>query len=344
MKQIVILIAGFSDRSAAKTAISVIRYRRSEVIAVLDAAHAGQTAETVLGMGGDLPVVADLSDCPDADTLMLGTAPSGGRLPPEWRFTISTALRRGLTVVSGLHDRLSDDAELATLAIEFGGHIEDVRHSGCTDLATRENLRSDCLRIHAVGHDCNVGKMVAMLELEAEMKCRGKDAKFVATGQTGIMITGSGIAVDCVVSDFVNGAAERLVLDHQEHDILLIEGQGSLLSPMYSAVTCGLLHGCAPHGLILCCQVGRTHFRHTDIPIPSLTVFRDLYEAATSPLSPCRIIGVAVNGRDCTPEEGAEACRQIEAELNVPAVDVYRDGASRLANAVEMLRTEMLPS
>jgi len=184
--------------------------------------------------------------------------------------------------------------------------------------------------------------MVVMLELEAELKRREKDAKFVATGQTGIMIAGSGISVDCVVSDFVNGAAERLVLDHQDHDILLIEGQGSLLSPMYSAVTCGLLHGCAPHGLILCYQVGRTHFRHTNVPIPPLSVFRDLYEAAMASLSPCRVIGVAVNGRDCTPEEGTLACRQIEAELNIPAVDVYRDGAGRLADAVEALRTEVL--
>ncbi len=340
MTSIALLIEGFPDKSAAKTAISLIRYRSADVVALIDSTRAGLHANEVLGVGGNVPIYASLDDTPVADTLMLGTAPSGGRLPANWRTCICAALRRGMTVISGLHDRLADDPEFSQLAQQHQAEIHDIRHSKCTHLATRKGLRPECLRIHAVGHDCNVGKMVAMLEIEAVLKQRQRDAQFVATGQTGIMITGSGIAVDCVVADFVNGAAEQLVLDHQEHEILLIEGQGSILSPMYSAVTCGLLHGCVPHGLILCYQVGRTKFRHTHTPIPPLRVFYDLYESITSSLSPCKIIGIAVNGRDCSTQEGAAICSALTHEFQVPAVDVYRDGAEKLADAVEQLENE----
>ncbi len=135
--------------------------------------------------------------------------------------------------------------------------IHDVRKNNERDVANRRNLREDCLRIHTVGQDCSVGKMLASVEITLGLKARGHDAKFVATGQTGIMIEGDGCPVDCVVSDFVNGAVEKLVLANQHHDILVVEGQGSLSHPRYSAVTLGLLHGCVPHGMIMVYEAGR---------------------------------------------------------------------------------------
>lgn len=341
MSRIAILIEGFEDLSSCKTALSVMRYRERETVKLIDPRHAGSTAKNLLGVGGSMPVVGSLAEGPEADTLLLGTASPGGGFSESWRSHISEALRRGMEVISGLHVFLGEDPELTRLAEKHGGRIFDVRKNQCRDLAWRKGLREECLRIHTVGSDCNVGKMVVSIEIAEELKRRGVDAMFVATGQTGIMIAGSGIPIDCVVSDFVNGAAERLVLDNQHHDILLIEGQGAILNPAYSSVTCGLLHGCAPHGLVLCTQLGRRHFRHTDIPIPPLEELIDLYETFASPVHPCRIIGLAVNGRDVTTAEVDEEIKSLEDRFNLPVADVYRYSASPLADAVESLRREL---
>src|SRR4029078_5803787 len=168
-------------------------------------------------------------------------------------------------------DFLSNDPEIGGAAAKKGVEIHDVRKNNERDVSNRINLREDCLRIHTVGQDCSVGKMLASVELAIALKARGYDAKFVATGQTGIMIEGDGSPVDCVFSDFVNGAVEKLVLANQHHDILLVEGQGALSHPRYSAVTLGLLHGCMPHGLILVYAAGRAHVLGMDyMQLPTL--------------------------------------------------------------------------
>ena len=152
--------------------------------------------------------------------------------------------------------------------------------------------------------------MLASVELAIALKKRGYDAKFVATGQTGIMIEGDGCPVDCVVSDFVNGAVEKLVLANQHHDILLVEGQGSLSHPRYSAVTLGLLHGCVPHGMILVYEAGRPHVLGMDyIPLPSLKKIVEVNEMMASLAMPSKVIGVAMNSRLLKPDE-AEAERE----------------------------------
>ena len=151
-----------------------------------------------------------------------------------------------MEVLSGLHTFVSDDPELSEAARRHNVRIFDVRKNNERDVAQRKNINERCLRIHTVGHDCNVGKMVVSVEVTNALRKRGHDAKFVATGQTGIMIEGDGCPIDAVVADFINGAAEKLVLQNQHHEILLIEGQGSIIHPRYSAVTLGLLHGCMP--------------------------------------------------------------------------------------------------
>src|SRR5690606_12335563 len=145
--------------------------------------------------------------------------------------------------------------------------------------ALRQGIRQECLRIHTVGNDCSIGKMVASIEISRALQKAGHDAKFVATGQTGIMIEGDGCPIDCVVADFVNGAAERLVLQNQQHELRLIEGQGSLLHPAYSAVTLGLLHGSQPDGLILCYEAARPEIHnYPGMKFPPLTKVREVYE------------------------------------------------------------------
>ena len=334
-RRFVILTEGYSNPVTAKTGASVIRYRQSDVCAVLDAEHAGKKASEILGAGDNIPVVRSLADAPDANALLIGTAPTGGKLPDRWRATISEALKAGLDVVSGLHDFLADDPTFAALAKESGATITDVRRNSETGVSIGQPLGNENLRIHTVGHDCSIGKMVVTLELERALKERGADAKFLATGQTGIMIAGEGVPIDTVVADFVAGAAERLVLRSKQHEILLVEGQGSLAHPMYSAVTLGLMHGSQPQGLILCFEAGREECG--GIPgrkLQSLTTLKHVYETVARIVHPTEVIGVAMNGRKLTPEQAETEKARVRDELELPICDVFRDGPDELVQAV----------
>jgi uncharacterized NAD-dependent epimerase/dehydratase family protein len=334
-RRIVVLTGGYTDPSVAKTAISVIRYRGGDVVAVLDASRAGRTAGEVLGVGNGIPVVASLAEAPTATELLVGIAPPGGELPADWRNTLAEAIVRGLDIVSGLHQFLGDDPELAAAAAVRGTRLIDVRRNQEREVAHRRGLRQACLRLHTVGTDCAVGKMVASIEIVRSLARRGVDAKFVATGQTGIMIEGDGCPIDCVVSDFVNGAAERLVLANQHHDVIAIEGQGSIFHPRYSSVTYGLLHGSLPDCLVLCHEIGRREFFGLEgIPLPSLERAVEAFEAAANLMHPCRVVGVALNGRTASDAELESERRRVRDELGLPACDVIRHGADELAEAV----------
>jgi uncharacterized NAD-dependent epimerase/dehydratase family protein len=341
-RRIVILTEGHTNPLTAKTATSVIRYQPEEVVALLDSTQEGKTAEQLLGVGGDTPVVARLDQADRPDTLLIGIAPMGGKLPPAWKAIVLEALDRRMTVVSGLHDFLSCDPDLAARAAERGAVIHDVRKNNERDVSHRTGLREDCLRIHTVGHDCSIGKMVASIEIARELQRQGYDAKFVATGQTGIMIEGDGCPVDCVVSDFVNGATEKLVLANQHHDILLFEGQGSLAHPRYSAVTAGLLHGCLPHGLIMVYEAGRETINGMPhVPLTPLPKLIEVYESLASLHMPSKVIGVAMNGRLLAPDEAAQERERMSQELGLTVCDVFRDGAAPLAAEVLKLQREL---
>ncbi len=343
-RRIVILTDGRTNPVNAKTAACVIRYKPQEVVALLDTTQAGRTAGELLGVGGSLPIVGNLADAPSANTLLIGIAPSGGKLPPAWRKILLEAIDRGMNLVSGLHDFLSNDPEIAAAAARRGVEIHDVRRNNERDVANRLNLREDCLRIHTIGQDCSVGKMLASVEIALALNARGYDAKFVATGQTGIMIEGDGCPVDCVVSDFVNGAVEKLVLANQHHDILLIEGQGSLSHPRYSAVTLGLLHGCVPHGMILVYEAGRRHVLGMDyMPLPPLKKIVELNEMMASVAMPSRVIGVAMNSRLLNPEEAEAERDRVRRELGVPVCDVIRHGPGEMVDAILALQRQLFP-
>src|SRR6185369_6475677 len=238
----------------------------------------------------------------------LGIAPSGGKIPPPWRAIILDAIsRRKMDVISGLHDFLNDDPEFSKAAKEAGVTLQDVRKNSEKTIARRKGLRPDCLRVHAVGHDCSIGKMVVSVEVTNGLNKRGHDAKFIATGQTGIMVEGDGLPIDCIVADFVSGAAEKMVLQHQHHEILVVEGQGSLVHPSYSGVTLSLLHGCAPHGLILCYETGRTKVGGFDnVPIAPLAEIKRIYEVMSNVHQKCDVIGIAMNSRSLTAGQAAE--------------------------------------
>jgi len=335
----IILTDGYNDAHTAKTAICVIRYRPDQVVAVLDRGSAGKRCGEVMGVGGAIPVVGSLAEAPEANTLLVGIAPPGGKIPSHWRPIVLEAIARKYTIVSGLHDLLNDDPEFSRAARQHGVRLVDLRDNDEHDVASREGIRRQCLRLHTVANDCSCGKMVAAVELADGLKRAGVDAAFVATGQTGILVAGDGIAVDRVISDFVSGAAEKLVLENQHHDVIVVEGQGSLFHPRYSGVTLGLLHGLMPDGLILCYEMGRRAvFGMEDIPLAPLSKVIEFYEAAANIMHPCRIIGMAVNGQKFPDDTVAAECRRVEGELGLPACDVLRHGPDKLVAAVMELK------
>jgi uncharacterized NAD-dependent epimerase/dehydratase family protein len=338
----VVLTDGHTDPHTAKTAICVIRYRPDEVVAVLDRQAAGRTCQEVVGVGGQIPVVAAVAEAPQANALLIGIAPPGGKIPPAWRSIILEAIARKLNVVSGLHDFLNHDPEFKAAAAEHGVELVDVRQTNEHECASREGIRDDCLRIHTVANDCSLGKMLVAVEVSQGLRRAGTDAKFVATGQTGILVEGDGCPIDRVISDFVNGAAERLVLANQHHEVLVIEGQGSLFHPRYSCVTLGLLHGAMPDGLILCYEVGRKTIGGMDrFPLAPLERVREVYEMSANIMHPCRVIGVAINSHKFSDEEAAAEREKVRREMGLPVCDVIRHGPDELVDAVLELKKEL---
>ena len=340
-RRLVILTEGHTDPVTAKTASSVLRYRPEEVVALLDSTNVGRTTKEILGVGGSIPVVSKLADAVGANTQMIGIAPAGGRIPAPWKAIILDALSQGMDVVSGLHDFISNDPAFVEAAKRGGGTISDVRKNDEHDVANKLGLREECLRIHTVGQDCCVGKMLAAIEMTNAMKARGYDAKFIASGQTGIMIEGDGVPIDCVVADFVNGAIEKQILANQHHEMVFVEGQGSLAHPRYSAVTLGLLHGCAPHGLVMCYEAGRPATNGMEyVPLQPLAKLVEVYETMAILMGPSKVIGVAMHSRLLNDDQAEAEREKVRAELGVPVCDVIRHGSDDLAEAVLALKAE----
>ncbi|MCE9526420.1 MAG: NAD-dependent epimerase/dehydratase family protein, partial [Planctomycetales bacterium] len=227
------------------------------------------------------------------------------------------------------------DPEFSAAAAKSGVKLTDIRKNSEKSIARRVGLRPDCLRVHTVGHDCSIGKMVVSVEVTNGLKKKGQDAKFIATGQTGIMIEGDGLPIDCIVADFVSGSAEKLVLENQHHDILLVEGQGSLVHPSYSGVTLSLLHGCAPQALILCYEIGRDRVTGVEsVAIPPLAKIQNIFEVMANIHQRCEVIGIGVNSRRVNAAEAAKERERVRAEFGLPVCDVLRDGPEELVDAV----------
>jgi len=319
--------------------VGALRYIPEQVAAVLDRTHAGKSAGEVLGLPASAPVVGSVEEGRrlGANAVLVGIAPVGGGLPAEWRGWILEALRAGMDAWSGMHQFLADDPALAAAARESGARIVDLRRvPDSLPVATARAAELPCPVVLMVGSDCNVGKMTAALELHRAALRRGRRSRFVATGQTGIVIAGSGMALDRVISDFVAGAAERLVLEAgPEADMIIVEGQGSIFHPGYSGVTLGLLHGAAPSHLVLCHEASRREIRHSRRPIPAYTEMITAYESAAAWVRPAPVVAIALNTFNLRPEEAREACRRASAETGLPAADFVRDGAEGALEALE---------
>jgi uncharacterized NAD-dependent epimerase/dehydratase family protein len=334
----------------SKTANSIIRYRPKQVVGVLDRRLAGRTVQDVLGFGGATPVLGSIEEglALSPTVVVIGIAPQGGRMPAEWRAWIGTSLAAGCDIWNGLHTFLADDPELAVIAAANGRRILDLRRAP-TDLPVASGLAKDleayvCL---TVGTDCNVGKMTAQLQLVDGLRARGLRTSFVATGQTGIMIEGWGIAVDAVVADFIAGAAERITVQGAENaDVVLVEGQGSVNHPGYSGVTLGLLHGSCPDALILCHQASRQYigdYRQAAwLRIPPLSEYVKLYEHIGSAVHPTKVVAICLNTYDLDDADAREACEAAARETGLPCTYPVRFDPAPVLDALAADRTRYL--
>ena len=329
-----ILAEGFSaDTHYGKTMRGVLRYRREDVVAILDSARAGESEDGV-------PIVGDVrAALPyEAQVALVGVATQGGRFPPPWRAILVDCIEAGLSIENGLHQMLGDDPELRPLADQHGVELRDLRRPPeDLDCPTGENLEVPARIVLTVGSDCAIGKMTVSLELDRAARARGVESVFVPTGQTGIAIAGWGISVDAVVADFVAGAAERLVVEGARRggELLWVEGQGSLVHPAYSGVTLGLFHGSVPHALVLCHRARTTEVEgYPGHPLPSLTELVRLHEEIALRARPAKVAAVALNTAGLGADEAAEAVADAARETGLPTADPVRDGAASLLDAV----------
>ena len=266
-----------------------------------------------------------------ARTLVLGIASAGGRLGADLVEDAAAALEAGMNVAAGMHQRLRHESRLASLAAERGLQLFDVRDPPA-DLTVGKGYPRAGRRLLTVGTDCSVGKMYTTLALTRALRARGVVADFRATGQTGILIAGEGIAVDAVVADFISGAIERLAPERHDQGWDLIEGQGSLFHPSFAGVSLGLLHGAQPEALVLCDEPGRAHMR--GIPgraMPGLTeVLERNLEAARLTSADVRAVGICLNTSKLDPGEAGALCARTEDQLGLPCTDPVAFGVEAI--------------
>jgi len=322
----------------AKTALGVLRYADHDVVAVLDRDSAGTQVGDHVADVQDAPIVSGVSAVDASiDALIVGVAPIGGGFDESWRADVVTALERGCDVIAGLHYFLSEDEEFARLAEEHGGELRDVRKPP-EDLTVSQGRADevDAEVILTVGTDCNTGKMTTTMELARAAADAGHDAAVVPTGQTGIMIEGWGIPIDRTISDFTAGAVERMIREiGDDHDYLFVEGQGSIVHPAYSAVTCGILHGAMPDRLVLCHEAGREAIHgYESFELPAIETYVDLYEELAAPVSETEVVAGALNTSEYPETAAADAVADFSDAIDAPAADPIRQGTDELLEAL----------
>lgn len=336
--KIALYMEGHLKSEYGKMGFGVLRYTTNEIVAVVDTQFAGESLVQVTGIAHSAPIVATLDEAirAGADVLILGIAPSGGRIPDDWLPVIEKALQAGMSIVNGLHDLLQ--SRYQSLCKAENQWIWDVRVPQSTPpIATAQAARLDNKRILFVGTDMAAGKMTAGLELYSWTQEQNIDAGFVATGQIGITLTGAGIPLDAFKVDLACGAVEEAVLAQQQKEWILIEGQGSLLHPG-STATLPLMRGSCPTHLILCHRADKTHLKFPEyIKIPSLKEFIQLNEMLVSVCGTypkAKVSGIALNTSALTEEQAKKVIQKIETETGVATTDVVRYGCDKIGMAL----------
>lgn len=293
------------------------------------------------GCGADLGInelTLEEARAAGAQTLVIGVANRGGIISQAWKDVLVEALQMGFDIASGLHNLLRDEDDLVAAARVNGRTLFDVRIPSVA-YPIANGVKRTGKRCLAVGTDCSVGKMYTGLAMDAEMSKRGLKSTFRPTGQTGILITGGGVPLDAVIADFMAGAVEYLTPDNDPDHWDHIEGQGSLFHVSYSGVTMALIHGGQPDAIVLCHEPTRTHMRGLpDYALPSLEALRDTALPMARVANPdCQVIGVSMNTQHLSEDEAITYLADLEAQIGLPCVDTFRQGAGRLVDALVAL-------
>lgn len=339
-KKIAILLHEGLSGTQGKTGLSILRYSEAPVVAVIDRESVGKSVPELTGIKRDVPVVASVAAALQykPEVLVIGIAPKGGIIPDNYWPDIQDALKGGMSLVNGLHTPLANIPDLNAL-LKPGQLIWDVRKEPPNlEVASGLARTLPCRRVLTVGTDMAIGKMSTSLELHWAAKLRGWRSKFLATGQTGLMLEGDGVALDAVRVDFAAGAVEQLVVRFGKHyDILQIEGQGSLLHPG-STATLPLIRGSQPTHLILVHQAGQTHNRNNPhVPIPPLPEVIKMYEmvaSAAGAFGKVPVVGIALNTRNFDDAGAKDAIAQTITQTGLPCTDPVRFGGGLLLDAV----------
>ncbi len=271
-----------------------------------------------------------------AGTLVVGVANRGGFIADNWIALLTEALEAGMDIAAGLHNKLADVPQLAETAARRGRSLFDVRHP-TESYPVGSGAKRPGKRLLPVGTDCSCGKMYTALALEKEMRARGWNADFRATGQTGILITGSGVPLDAVIADFIAGAIEGLAPANDDDHWDLIEGQGSLFHPAYAGVTTGLIHGSQADALVVCHEPTRAHMRNLpDFPVPEIADLMPFALQMAHLTNPdAKFVGISVNTHHLSEEEALAYLATTEDRFGLPTVDPVRTGVARIVDALE---------
>lgn len=337
-RRTLLLAEGSFCAAEGKTAVCIAMYRPGDVVAVLDSTRAGVRVRDLLGFGGDAPVVATVDEALalKPEVAVVGTAPVGGALGAALHAQLARCLEAGVDVVSGMHAFVADDRDLAALAASSRARIWDVRRvEGDAPVSDGRGCTTGASVVLTVGTDCGVGKMTVTVELDRAAVAAGARAAWAATGQTGIILRGRGIAVDRVVADFIGGAAQELVnAEGRDADVVFVEGQGSITHPGYAGVTLGLMYGAMPDAMVLVHDATRRKYKRLDAPLPSLQEAVALYESLMRPWKPARVAAVALNTSALSERDARRAVAAASEETGLPATDAVRFGCAGILPAV----------
>jgi uncharacterized NAD-dependent epimerase/dehydratase family protein len=327
-KPYLLFLGDVQDQLAAKTAQGVVDWRPEWCVGQLRLpgckADCGIPNLTIAGARDK-----------GAKTMIVGVVNAGGVLPGHWVSEIIAALNAGLDVATGLHKRLGTIPEVAETARRNGRRLHDVRYTDMV-FATAKGVKRPGLRLLTVGTDCSVGKKYTALALDKEMRRRGLKSDFRATGQTGVLISGRGLALDAVVADFISGAAEWLTPANDADHWDVVEGQGSLFHPSFAGVTLGLLHGAQPDAFVVCHEPTRKTMRGVAFPLPAIgeVIDRTIVEGRlTNPHISC--IGIAINTEHLDEAAAVAVLKRTGKEYDLPCVDPIRTGVEPMVDRLQ---------
>lgn len=342
-KKFVLFAEGCFGLFTSKVAASLVRYNGDRCVAVIDSSKAGQTVQDVLGYGGAIPIVSRVEQAlgQHPEVLIIGKGLHSADLPAAWRPHILEAVQNGLHLINSIHYRLADDPEIARAVRDKGVTVWETKDAPPLQLNKARVLDLDTWVIHTCGSDANIGKKTAALEIWNEANRQGIRTGFAATGQSGMMISGHGIAIDGVPGDFMAGAVEQVVLEAAAgNDWVVVEGQGSLNHIGFSSVSLSILHGALPHALVFCHRLGAERIKVWETPIIPITELIRMNEELTVFERPAKVVAVGVNSFGYTEEDYRREAEKLEADTGLPVLDPIREGgAGRL---VDILRAHQL--